>query len=165
MTYAIVYGNILNMNEFNQPETGEFHLTPNDKEESSAKCHICGSSLSYPELINFGNRCLFCAPTCTKPISVVDFLINAYYDVKIFNLVRPWLFLIEPCQDCDHGVIKTNLNDTVIENTCPVCNGCGKICVGRTRFLGHLGAVGVERYDQLNLKSKRELLKSIRGVK
>ena len=142
----------------------DFNLVPSDKEESSAKCHLCGSVLTYPELLKFGNRCLFCAPTCTKDIPVIEFLINAYYDVRIFNIVRPWLFLIEPCQDCVKGVIETKIDDTVINNTCPVCNGCGKVCVGRTRFLGHLGAVGVERYDQLNLKTKKMLLKSIKEV-
>ncbi len=147
-------------------------LTPRDIEENSAKCHICAGTLSYPEIINFGNRCLFCAEI-KRDVSILHFLQHAYYDILIYKQILKWMDLKEKCPDCYNGKITQVVQegrgweekDTVDTFPCPSCNGKGEMNLGRTKFLGHLGFVGCERYDQLSLKQKKMLLKSLKESK
>ena len=147
-------------------------LIPSDREESAARCHKCGSSLTTPEILLYGNRCLFCSDT-KKDISMWQFLQHSRLDLLIYKQMLKWKNLEEKCPDCQSGWIHQVVEkardgrgkDKVDTFICPSCNGKNMINLGRTKLLGHLGFVGVQYYEELSLKQKKILLKSLKESK
>ena len=143
-----------------QPETVE-GLTPRNIEEPASRCAVCGSGLNYIENILYGNRCNFCSPS-VKNISFLKFIVNAVLDFLIYRKTLSWRSLTEDCSDCTSGKVKQIINnqESYISDCCS-CQGTGKRSVGRLKFLGYLGAVGASYWEELTIKQKWELLRSI----
>jgi hypothetical protein len=146
------------MNELNHPENG---LVPRNIEEPAARCAVCGSGLNYIENILYGNRCLYCSPSL-KNISFLKFIINAVLDFLIYRKTLSWRDLREDCPDCTAGKVKQIINnqESYVSDCCS-CQGTGARSVGRLKFLGYLGAVGASYWEELSIKQKWELLRSI----
>ena len=161
LTYNLDYGNILTMNELNQPETGENCLRPRNIEEPSSRCNICGSGLNSVESLVYGNRCLYCSPS-VKNISFLKFIVNAVLDFLIYRKTLAWKSLTEDCPDCNKGFVTQIINREEKDvQACTSCCGTGARSVGRLKFLGYLGAVGASYWEELSIKQKFELLRSI----
>jgi len=77
-----------------------------------------------------------------------------------------WRNLTEDCPDCTAGKVKQIINnqESYVSDCCS-CQGTGQRSVGRLKMLGYLGAVGSQYYEDLTIKMKLELLKSIIGSK
>ena len=159
LTYTLYSGNILTMNS--QPETVE-GLAPRNIEEPAARCAVCGSGLNYIENILYGNRCNFCSPSL-KNISFLKFIVNAVLDFLIYRKTLSWRDLKEDCPDCTAGKVKQIINnqESYVSDCCS-CQGTGSRSVGRLKFLGYLGAVGASYWEELSIKQKFELLRSIK---
>ena len=143
-----------------QPETVE-GLTPRNIEEPASRCAVCGSGLNYIENILYGNRCNFCSPS-VKNISFLKFIINAVLDFLIYRKTLSWRDIREDCPDCTAGKVKQIINnqESYVSDCCS-CQGTGQRSVGRLKFLGYLGAVGASYWEELTIKQKFELLRSI----
>ena len=159
LTYDLDYGNIFTMNS--QPETVE-GLNPRNVEEPASRCAVCGSGLNYIENILYGNRCNFCSPS-VKNISFLKFIVNAVLDFLIYRKTLSWRDLKEDCPDCTAGKVKQIINnqESYVSDCCS-CQGTGARSVGRLKFLGYLGAVGASYWEELTIKQKWELLRSIK---
>ena len=146
------------MNELNQPEAG---LVPRNIEEPSSRCNVCGSGLNSVEALIYGNRCIYCSPS-VKNISFLKFIVNAVLDFLIYRKTLSWRDLREDCPDCTAGKVKQIINnqESYVSDCCS-CQGTGSRSVGRLKFLGYLGAVGASYWEELNIKQKFELLRSI----
>ena len=144
-----------------QPETVE-GLAPRNIEEPSSRCNVCGSGLNSVEALIYGNRCLYCSPS-VKNISFLKFIVNAVLDFLIYRKTIAWKSLTEDCPDCTSGKVKQIINnqESYISDCCS-CQGTGARSVGRLKFLGYLGAVGASYWEELNIKQKFELLRSIK---
>ena len=146
------------MNELNQPETG---LVPRNIEEPSSRCNVCGSGLNSVESLVYGNRCLYCSPS-VKNISFLKFASNAVLDFLIYRKTLSWKSLTETCPDCNNGFVTQIINREEKDvQACTSCCGTGKRSVGRLKFLGYLGAVGASYWEELTIRKKLELLRSI----
>ena len=143
-----------------QPETVE-GLAPRNIEEPAARCAVCGSGLNYIENILYGNRCNFCSPS-VKNISFIKFIVNAVLDFLIYRKTLSWRDIREDCPDCTSGKVKQIINnqESYVSDCCS-CQGTGARSVGRLKFLGYLGAVGASYWEELTIKQKFELLRSI----
>ena len=139
----------------------ECGLTPRDIEEKGSRCVICGAGLSYVENILYSNRCLYCSPS-VKNISFLKFIGNALLDFLIYRKTLSWRDLREDCPDCTAGKVKQIINnqESYVSDCCS-CQGTGARSVGRLKFLGYLGAVGASYWEELTIKQKWELLRSI----
>ena len=147
------------MNELNQPETG---LVPRNIEEPSSRCNVCGSGLNSVEALIYGNRCLYCADS-VRNVSIFRFLGNSLLDYLIYQKTLSWRSLTEDCPDCTAGKVKQIINnqESYVSDCCS-CQGTGARSVGRLKFLGYLGAVGASYWEELSIKQKFELLRSIK---
>jgi hypothetical protein len=146
------------MEELLQPETG---LTPRDIEEKACRCNACGNGLNSVEALIYGNRCLYCSPV-EKNISFVKFLSNCLLDFLIYRKTLAWKKLTETCPDCDQGKVTQIINREEKDvSLCCSCQGTGLRSVGRIKFLGYIGAVGGAYWEELSIKQKWELLRSI----
>lgn len=136
-------------------------LTPRNIEEPASRCNCCGSGLSMVEGLVYGNRCLFCADT-VKNISFLKFISHSVADFFIYRKTMSWRNLVETCPDCSDGKINQKIDDDVVDlSMCTSCNGTASRSVGRVKMLGYLGAVGSQYYEDLTLRQKFELLRSI----
>ena len=144
-----------------QPETVE-GLTPRNIEEPSSRCNVCGSGLNSVESLVYGNRCLYCADS-VRNVSIFRFLGNSLLDYLIYQKTLSWRSLTEDCPDCTAGKVKQIINnqESYVSDCCS-CQGTGARSVGRLKFLGYLGAVGASYWEELNIRQKWELLRSIR---
>ena len=143
-----------------QPETVE-GLTPRNIEEPSSRCNVCGSGLNSVEALIYGNRCLYCADS-VRNVSIFRFLGNSLLDYLIYQKTLSWRSLTEDCPDCTAGKVKQIINnqESYISDCCS-CQGTGARSVGRLKFLGYLGAIGASYWEELTIKQKWELLRSI----
>ena len=143
-----------------QPETVE-GLTPRNIEEPSSRCNVCGSGLNSVESLVYGNRCLYCADS-VRNVSIFRFLGNSLLDYLIYQKTLSWRSLTEDCPDCTAGKVKQIINnqESYVSDCCS-CQGTGARSVGRLKFLGYLGAVGASYWEELNIRQKWELLRSI----
>ena len=143
-----------------QPETVE-GLTPRNIEEPSSRCNVCGSGLNSVESLVYGNRCLYCSPSL-KNISFLKFIVNAVLDFLIYRKTLSWRDLREDCPDCTAGKVKQSVSGDVVDvSDCTSCCGTGYRSVGRLKFLGYLGAVGASYWEELTIRQKWDLLRSI----
>ena len=146
------------MDDFNQPEAG---FIPRDIEEKACRCNACGSGLNSVESLIYGNRCTYCSPV-RRDISFVKFAVNCLLDFLIYRKTLAWRDLQETCPDCNQGKVKQIINNEEVDvSACTSCCGTGSRSVGRLKFLGYLGAVGASYFEELSLKQKFELLRSI----
>lgn len=143
-----------------QSETVE-GLSPRNIEEPSSRCNVCGSGLNSVEALIYGNRCLYCADS-VRNVSIFRFLGNSLLDYLIYQKTLSWRLLTEDCPDCTDGKVKQIINnqESYVSDCCS-CQGTGARSVGRLKFLGYLGAVGASYWEELSIKQKWELLRSI----
>ena len=143
-----------------QPETVE-GLTPRNVEEPAARCNCCGSGLSMVESLTYGNRCLYCCDS-VKNVSFLKFFGHALLDFLIYKKTLAWRNLSETCPDCSEGWTRQRVDEDHVDvSACTSCHGTGSRSIGRIKLLGYLGAVGSQYYEDLTVKQKFELLRSI----